>query len=128
MKFVIFSPRTRCLGNILLLTKVRKSEHYRFCLQTAIIPTLAAYIENSSCGVRFLVRSKIFHAESNFSCGVRFFMWSNDKLLHIADMEQFVIAPHDEIAPHDNQLCHVLQNCLSCGTIFIHMTSKITLQ
>ena len=55
-------------------------------------------------------------------------MWSNDKLLHIADMEQFVIAPHDEIASHDNQLCHVLQNCLSCGAIFIHMTSKITLQ
>ena len=48
-------------------------------------------------------------------CEVNIFMWSNNKLLHIADMEQFVIAPHDEIASHDNQLCHVLQNCLSCG-------------
>ena len=42
-----------------------------------------------------------------------FVIWSNDKLLHIADVEQFVIAPHEK------QLCHVVQNCLSCGASLI---------
>ena len=50
-------------------------------------------------------------------------MWSNDKLPQIADLEQFVITPHDKIAPHDKQLCHVVQNCL----FLIHMTSKIVM-
>ena len=52
-----------------------------------------------------------------------FFAWSNDKLPHIADVEQFIIAPQDTIAPNDKQLCHVVQNCL----FLIHMTSKIVM-
>ena len=28
-------------------------------------------------------------------------MWSNDKLLPITNMEQFVIDSYDKIAPHD---------------------------
>ena len=30
-----------------------------------------------------------------------FVMWSNDKLLPITNVEQFVIDSHDKIAPHD---------------------------
>ena len=45
------------------------------------------------------------------SCEAKFVMWSNDKLLHITNVEQFVIAPHDK------QYCHVVQSCLSCGAI-----------
>ena len=55
------------------------------------------------------------------------FMWSNDKLPQIADLEQFVIAPPDKIAPHNKQMCHVMQNCLLCGAILIHMTTKIVM-
>ena len=29
-------------------------------------------------------------------CDKMVVMWSNDKLLHISDMEQFVITPHDK--------------------------------
>ena len=31
----------------------------------------------------------------------KFVMWSIDKLLHIINVEQFVIDSHDKIAPHD---------------------------
>ena len=37
MKFVIFAPRTRCLGYCLLHTKVRKSQQNGFCAKTAQI-------------------------------------------------------------------------------------------
>ena len=47
-------------------------------------------------------------------------MWSNDKLLHNIDMEQFFIAPHDQIAPFDKQFIYVVQNCLSYGAKLLH--------
>ena len=50
--------------------------------QNSVNHNKAAYIVNSSCGVKIL-------------------MWSNDKLPHIEDVEQFVIAPHENFTPHD---------------------------
>ena len=66
-------------------------------------------------------------------------MWSSVELLHIANVEQFVIDPHDKFAPHDKLApnyehfchqcqcqcqCHVVQKCLSYGAMLLHMTSK----
>ena len=36
------------------------------------------------------------HKSQQDSIYCKFVMWSNDKLLHIANVEQFVIDPHDK--------------------------------
>ena len=45
----------------------------------------------------------------------------------LTNVEQFVMAWHDKIAPHDKKFHHVVQYWLSWGAILIHITSKIVL-
>ena len=83
------------------------------------------FAQNKS--VQIKTKSALCQNIVNFSYGANFVMWSNDKLLQITDVKQFVVAPHDKIAPHDKQVGVVVQNCLSYGAFVIHMRSKICL-
>ena len=70
---------------------------------------------------------KLIHMGMNFrllhnveSTSVYSTLWSKDKLPHIADVEQFVIAPRGKIAPHDKTLCQVVQNCMLLLSIVVY--------